>query len=300
MSNIFGSGTPQEQPSPAASDDAADVPTVEASPEEAVDRARLYSLVSLALDRPDEQLPAMLAADEFAPELRDAAAGLDDEDLTQAADTVADLAADAEAADIERAWASLFGVEEGVSVSPYELTYLPGPLMTTTDELADIAGFYKAFDLTIADGENDRKDHVVFQTEFLSDLALREATLKQRGDDEGVEIVVDARRSFVEDHLGRWYWRFAEEVNKQDDGFYAAVANLLAAIVEMELDDLDVKPDWVPDNPEVIEWNEDLFGDSGRGCGGCGAVDDGMDANMPAGHGDIDFGPDESERPGPE
>jgi len=42
----------------------------------------------------------------------------------------------------------------------------------------------------------------------------------------------------------------------------------------------DVDPDWVPDHPEVIEWNEDIFGDSGRGCGGCGISDGGVDQQL--------------------
>ncbi|MFT4946615.1 MAG: TorA maturation chaperone TorD [Natronomonas sp.] len=309
MSNILGSGTPSQRPGPDTSDGAEldGVPTYEAAPEQAFDRARVYSLLSLALDRPGEQLTAMIEADEFGPELLDATRGFDDTDLERAAEEVAEIAAERDAADLSKQWGSMFGVEEGVQISPYELTYLPGPLMTATRDLADIAGFYKAFDLAIAEGENDRKDHLVFQTEFLSDLALREAHLKERGDDEGIEIVVGARRAFVEEHIGRWYWRFAEEVNKRSDGFYAAVANLLAVVVETEVDRLGVDPDWVPDNPEVIEWNEDLFGDSGRGCGGCGGSGDGdvdqhingMQGTIPAGPEEFGYGPDEFDEPGP-
>ncbi len=235
----------------------------------------------------------LLAEDSFGAELRDAAEGLDNEDLVNAAEIVADEAAGICAEDIYYEWGSLFGVEEGVSVSPYELTYLPGPLLTTTRDLADISGFYDAFGLRIAEGENDRQDHIVFQTEFLGDLALREARLKEANDEEGVEVVLNARRSFVEDHLGRWYWRFAEEVNKQDDGFHAALANLLAVLVETEVDRLDVDPDWVPDHPEVIEWTEHIFGDSGRGCGGCGVGDEDASDELNEMMGNAPAGPDE-------
>lgn len=243
-------------------------------PEVAVDRARLYSLVSIGLDRPGEELDALLSKDEFGSELRDAATGLGEPEVADAVETVAEAAETASVEELYHKWGSLFGVEEGVTVSPYELTYLPGPLLTTTRDLADISGFYRAFDLRIAEGQNDRADHVLFQTEFLSHLSLREATLQTEEDDEGVAVVVEARRSFVEDHLGRWYWRFADEVSKRDDGFYAALTDLLAALVEVEIEYLDVDPDWVPDDPEVAEWTEDVFGDSGRGCGGCGIGDD--------------------------
>lgn len=79
------------------------------------------------------------------------------------------------------------------------------------------------------------------------------------------------------DHLGRWFWRFTSEVSAHGDGFYAALADLLAAHVETELETLSLEPEWVPDAPEVTAWNEDVFGDTGRGCGGCGADIEGLD-----------------------
>lgn len=280
MSNILGGPSPSgTDAKPTPSEDATEALAYADDPETALDRARLYSLLSIGLDRPGAELDELLSGGEFGSELRDAAAGLDDPDVVKTADAVADRSEDATVEELYRQWGSLFGVEEGVTVSPYELTYLPGPLLTTTRDLADISGFYRAFDLRIAEGQNDRADHVLFQTEFLGHLSLREAALRTDGDSDGVGVVVDARRSFVEDHLGRWYWRFADEVSKRDDGFYAALTDLLAALVEVEIEYLDVDPEWVPDDPEVAEWTEDVFGDSGRGCGGCGIGEDvGLDA----------------------
>lgn len=59
--------------------------------------------------------------------------------------------------------------------------------------------------------------------------------------------------------------------------FYAALADLLAALVEYDIERFALDPDWVPDDPEVLEWNEDVFGDSGRSCGGCGMDTEGID-----------------------
>lgn len=261
--------------------------------DEAVQRARLYSLLSIGFDRPGEELEALLNEGVFTEDIREAAEKLDDDQLTTAVGAM--IETDTE--DLYFEWGSLFGVEEGVTVSQYELTYLPGPLMTTAREIADINGFYKAFNLELGDGENDRKDLLIFQLEFLSHLCLREAYLRQEGDDDGVAIVVDARRSFVEEHLGRWFWRFADEVCKHDDDFYAALTDLLSAFIEAEIDLLGIEPEWVPDDPEVIEWNEDIFGDSGRGCGGCGMGDDSIEEEfkgvMPSGP------PDQSDPNGP-
>ncbi|SFB68163.1 DMSO reductase family type II enzyme chaperone [Halobiforma haloterrestris] len=270
--------TPEPEPEPESIDPPGDLET-------AVHRSRLYSLLSLGFDRPGDDFAAAREDGAYREDLRESAAAID-EDVADAAAAVADALEGADHQALHGQWASLFGVEEGVTVSPYELTYLPGPLMTNVRRLADISGFYEAFGLSIDEGQTDRGDHVCFLTEFLSHLSHREAALRMDGDDEGIEVVVDARRSFLEDHLGRWYWRFADEVGDHDDGdsgFYAALAELLAALVELEVDRLDLDPDWVPDDPEVTEWNEDVFGDTGRGCGGCG-----VDAGGP---GDLEPGP---------
>ena len=245
-------------------------------------RGRLYSLLALGFDRPGDDLEAALAEDAFTDELQESAEMVGGP-VAGAAELVADQLAERDPDTLHGEWASLFGVEEGLTVSPYQLTYLPGPLMTTVRKLADLRGFYEAFGLSVAEGYNDRADHVCFLAEFASHLCGREAYLRMDGDDEGVRVVVSAQRAFFEDHLGRWYWRFADEVSKRDDGFYAALADLLAALVEAEIDRLDLEPDWVPDDPEVIEWTEDVFGDSGRDCGGCGADAEGMDGDLAPG-----------------
>jgi len=270
--------------------------------DEAFHRARLYALLSIGFDRPDSEFERLFDGGVLVEDVLAASEALDDEDLSTAAEGLATAADEAALDELPYEWGSLFGVEEGVTVSPYELTYMPGPLLTSSRDLADIAGFYKAFNLSIAEGENDRKDHLCLQLEFLSHLCLREAHLREAGDDEGVHVVVGAQRSFVEDHLGRWFWRFADEVCKHHEGFYATLTDLLSAFLEAEIDRLDVDPDWVPDDPEVIEWTEDIFGDSGRGCGGCGIGDrDAEDElrEMGVGGGDIPAGPpDGPDQPG--
>lgn len=242
-------------------------------------RSRLYSLLALGFERPGEEFQLAVEDGAFCTDLVESARVIDD-DVEEMALAVGTHVDDADALHDE--WVGLFGVEEGITVSPYELTYMPGPLMTNVRKLADLSGFYEAFDLEVAPERNDRRDHLCFLLEFLGQLSLREAYLRTEEDDEGVAIVGDARCQFVEEHLGRWYWRFADEVSKHDDGFYAALADLLAALLEDEIDRLDLDPEWVPDDPNVAEWTEDVFGDSGRGCGGCGGSPQALDGQDPA------------------
>lgn len=243
----------------------------------AVHWSRLYSLLSLGFERPGEVFQLAVEEGAFCTDLVESTRIVDGDiaELALAVGTHVD-----EADVLHDEWASLFGVEEGVTVSPYELTYMPGPLVTNVRKLADIGGFFEAFDLEIKPGRNDRRDHLCFLLEFLGHLSVREAYLRTDGNDRGVVIVGDARRQFIEEHLGRWYWRFADEVSQHDNGFYAALADLLAALLENEIHRLDLDPEWVPDDPEVTEWSEDVFGDSGRGCGGCGIDQGGADGQV--------------------
>ena len=247
------------------------LPSCPGDPDLAAQRARMYQLVSLVFERPDDDFETLVADGTFTTAVQTTAAAIDD----SVADAVADLPEESAGEPLARTWGSLFGVEAGVRISPYELTYLPGPLMTNIRRLADIRGFYEAFGLAIVAGRNDRTDHLCFLTEFLAILCQREAHLREQGDREGVAVVVDAQRSFLEDHLGRWYWRFVDEVCEHDEnGFFADVAAGLAALVEADIDRLDLAPEWVPDHPEVLDWNENIFGDTGRGCGPCGIAGD--------------------------
>ncbi|MFW5905320.1 MAG: TorD/DmsD family molecular chaperone [archaeon] len=265
------------------SDDETPPRDVPGSTTTAFHRSRVYSVLSLGFERPGDPLQAAIDDDIFGSDLVQSAQVIDDD----MAEIARDVARSVDDVDVHHdQWASLFGVEEGVTVSPYELTYMPGPLMTNVRKLADIAGFYDAFDLEIVPEWNDRRDHVCFQLEFLGHLSLREAYLRTEGDAAGVAVVGDVRRQFVEGHLGRWYWRFVEEVSKRDDGFYASLADFLAVLLQNEIDRLDVDPEWVPDDPTITEWSEDIFGDSGRSCGGCGVDPQGV-AEDPSGIRDL-------------
>lgn len=73
------------------------------------------------------------------------------------------------------------------------------------NDLADLAGFYQAFNLELSDVEGDHEvfDHLAVELEFYSSLLAREAWLEEAGNAEGVEVVREARGKFLEAHLGR-------------------------------------------------------------------------------------------------
>jgi len=84
-------------------------------------------------------------------------------------------------------------------LEPLERKLVPGVSMGVV--LADIVGFYKAFGLR--PNEGIPVDHFSVEAEFMSHLLLREAYALANNNDEMKEIVVDAERKFLRDHLSR-------------------------------------------------------------------------------------------------
>lgn len=98
--------------------------------------------------------------------------------------------------------------------------------------LADIAGFYRAFSLELADGE--MLDHVAVELEFYATLLMKHAELEALGDDEGVFVVSDAMRKFLEAHLGTFVDALAGQVAERGDRVYATLFGWIAHLLRGE------------------------------------------------------------------
>ncbi len=108
----------------------------------------------------------------------------------------------------------------------------PGHAITRHVEVADVAGFYKAFGVKVAEG-SERPDHITAELEFLQLLALKEAqALEDEGGEENASICLNATRSFLKDHLLLWVVPFAEKLeNPAVHPFYQALGQLLSDFV---------------------------------------------------------------------
>jgi len=125
----------------------------------------------------------------------------------------------------------------------YETEYgLPNEYRQS-QELADIAGFYQAFGFKVGGRRRERPDHLATELEFLYVLALKEVYAMEQGIDEHVEVCIEARRAFLQDHIGRWIGLFAESLAKSADRVrepidqpqpYVWLARLAAAFVQAE------------------------------------------------------------------
>lgn len=119
---------------------------------------------------------------------------------------------------------------------PYETEYGVDNLFQQTQELADIAGFYRAWGLS---PERERPDHASVELEFLAYLAEKETAART---DEHRSIAREARRKFLADHAGRWMPVFAARLERTPSTFYQAYARALKEFIRRETEALGAVP----------------------------------------------------------
>lgn len=144
--------------------------------------------------------------------------------------------------------------------SLYETEYGKNRTMFKTTELADLAGFYKAFGLNSEsdDVTHEMADHVSVELEFYSFLLLKQAFLEEILDLEGLDVVFDARKKFLNDHLGKFTYGISQRPGVLENDFYKIVFQWIHEIVSLECEFLEINPtnsDWVYGQTESEEMN---------------------------------------------
>jgi TorA maturation chaperone TorD len=127
---------------------------------------------------------------------------------------------------------SLFGHTVKGDCPPHEIEYgdLKADGLYQPHRLADIAAFYSAFGLEVADNADERVDHIAMECEFYSVLCAKEAVAGNQ-----IEFCRDAQKQFLRDHLARWTPAFSRRLERLGGNeFYQGVARLLRETVEAE------------------------------------------------------------------
>ncbi|MDR7480899.1 MAG: molecular chaperone TorD family protein [Armatimonadota bacterium] len=127
------------------------------------------------------------------------------------------------------AYVETFGHLVGPRCPLYEAQYIPGGIFAQAQCASDIAGFYRAFGLEVADHAQERPDHISVELEFMHVLAYREAYARTHHGCAQVAQLVDAQRQFLQDHLGRWVPALARVTQTEAPGLYAQVLDALTA-----------------------------------------------------------------------
>jgi DMSO reductase family type II enzyme chaperone len=102
--------------------------------------------------------------------------------------------------------------------------------------LADLAAFYRAFGLELADDADERHDHLCLELEFMCVLVAKEAyALEHQLDAESLSVCRDAQKRFLREHLGRWTPAFCRRLARMaGESPLAALANFTREFVETE------------------------------------------------------------------
>jgi DMSO reductase family type II enzyme chaperone len=117
----------------------------------------------------------------------------------------------------------------------YETEYGLPHEFRQAQEMADICGFYRAFGFESGGPLHERPDHLAVELEFMHVLALKEAYALHNGNLEHAEVVIDAQRKFLEEHLGNWINLFAQSLrlNAADES-YPVLSRFLESFVEAD------------------------------------------------------------------
>lgn len=171
--------------------------------------------------------------------------GLAEETRTPLAELAAAAGEVGLAESLPREYAGLFDGE--VRCPPYEGSYEADPFRQTR-QMADVAGFYRAFGAEAAGPAAERPDHVGTELEFLSFLVARRLAAEAEGLAEQAEVCREAEEAFLRDHLGRWLGALCRKVEEAEPAaFYAALARLGGRFVAAELAQRGIEPAPLPE-----------------------------------------------------
>lgn len=259
---------PSKQPVSGASPSVAAVipapSTIKDSPavERALNRSKLYLLISWSLLYPeDEEFLDYLRCGEF---VEDGRAALDTlqamldgaggeravqkiHALKKQFDLVETLIASEytnwQLSDLQSEHRRVFSNVITLDCPPYETLFGNDHVFAQSHVMGDISGFYKAFGVELSKDIHERLDHLSVEFEFMHFLAYKESYSRCHDGAEKTQIVVEAQKKFVKNHIGRWVPLFCRMLSKKaDSGLFRLVADMTADWMEFEMAFLGVAP----------------------------------------------------------
>lgn len=139
--------------------------------------------------------------------------------------------------------------------SPYETEYGPYRGMRKAAQLSDLSGFYKAFgfECGLPHVTKEMLDHISVELEFYALLLMKQKALEDKDDLTGVEIVLDARKKFLNDHLGTFVTALSRRPGVQSHSFYSPLFQWISCLIQKECQQLGIQPAPVPWFSDQIE-----------------------------------------------
>jgi len=150
----------------------------------------------------------------------------------------------------------LFGVGESILIPMYETEYAMDTIFAKTKELADLNGFYRAFEVELGkDSQGERPDHVSIELDFMATLMIKEAYARNEAWEDKVNVSLEARKKFLKDHIGRWGPTFLGLVNhKAEVEFYKVLSRSTMDLINKDLKDLNARPGFIEPFEKIQNW----------------------------------------------
>ncbi len=119
---------------------------------------------------------------------------------------------------------------------PYETLFGNDHVFAQSHVMGDIAGFYKAFGVELSKDVHERLDHLSVELEFMHFLTYKESYSRCHDGVDKTEIVVDAQKKFVKNHIGRWVPLFCRMLAKKSDtGLFKLIADCMSEWMDFEV-----------------------------------------------------------------
>ncbi|MEW6510377.1 MAG: molecular chaperone TorD family protein [Bacteroidota bacterium] len=211
----------------------------------ALARANIYGLLTKAFLHPTDQMLAYIQLPEHKANLMLYVSLAPQQGIEQPFEKLvaSSRAASAGREKLDAEYHRLFAHLGSARCPPYETEYGIENVFQKTEAMADIAGFYRAFGLEVADKNRDRVDFIGTQLEFMKYLALNEAYGREQGERQQTDIAIDAQRKFLCDHLGRWAGSFSNTLlNNTENQFYRALGTTVHIMIDTDTELLGVDP----------------------------------------------------------
>jgi len=209
-------------------------------------RGAMYRLLSQALVYPTVEAVRALRETDLPSAL--ALAPVLDDELPVLVEQLAQRFESKRLLTLQKAHRRVFPHVESGDCPSHETAYTGQNIFQETQDLSDLAGFFRAFGLELA--ERERPDHISVELEFMYVLTYKEGYALLHHGGENARLCRIVQRKFMDDHLGRWTPRFAELLSRNAKGGHlGAAAALVRAFLDHELALLRARPEAVSARP---------------------------------------------------
>lgn len=123
--------------------------------------------------------------------------------------------------------------------APYGSVWLDEHKHVMGDSTANVAAFYHACGLCLADDFYELPDHFAVELEFLSFLAFKQREAEAAGNNENTQRYVAMQLEFLDTFLLPWLTPFTDAViNDGEAPFYVEIARCTAAFIKTDTESL--------------------------------------------------------------